>query len=116
MRNGKILSPQRRKPLAVKRAWPLCLQLLESARGIIREEAKINTERGSAKGSGNAADNTVEAKLARALRAPISGEKRLDGGLVKITTVLGTSYCLKAPPDRMRDGPVEQISIPTTCP
>jgi hypothetical protein len=106
-----VTSPVRESQPAISAA-----QLLESARRIIREEAKNNPERGAAKGSGNAVDNTVEAKLARALRAPIAGEKRLDGSLVKITTVLGTTYCLKAPPDRLRDGPVEQISIPTTCP
>lgn len=90
-------------------------QLRESARRIIREEAK-NTDWGTTKESGNPVDDTVEAKLARALRAPSAGEKRLDRGVVKITTVFGTTYCLETPPDRMNDGPVAPISVPTTCP
>ncbi|MHB1592042.1 MAG: hypothetical protein ACYCTW_11000 [Sulfuricella sp.] len=89
-------------------------QLLESARRIIRDEAK-NTERGAVMGNEHTAD-TVEARLAKALRTPSVGEKRLDNGLVKITTVFGTTYCLKAPPDSLRGGLVDPISIPTTCP
>jgi hypothetical protein len=89
-------------------------QLLESARWIIREEVK-NAGRGAIKGDEHPVD-TVEAKLAKALRAPSAGEKHLDGGLVKITTIYGVTYCLKATPDPLRDGPVEPISIPTTCP
>lgn len=60
--------------------------------------------------------DTVEAKLAKALSAPSAGERRLNDGLVKITTDLGTTYCLKAPQDHLRDGLMEQISIPMTCP
>lgn len=89
-------------------------QLLESARRIIREEVK-NTGRDEIKGNEHPAD-TVEARLAKTLRAPSAGEKRLDGGLVKITTTFGTTYCLKAPPDHLRDGPAEPVSVPTTCP
>ncbi|MDD5330318.1 MAG: hypothetical protein PHX38_09955 [Sulfuricella sp.] len=89
-------------------------RLLESARRIVREEAKI-IERGTV-GVNEHPPDTVEGKLAKALRPPSAGEKRLDGGWVKITTAFGTGYCLKAPPDNLREGPSEPISIPMTCP
>lgn len=102
-------------PLRESQPAPSAAQLLESARLIIREEAK-NPEPGATRRSGNPADNTVEAKLAKVLRTPGAGEKWLDGGIVKITTIFGTTYCLKTPPDRLRDGPVEAVSIPMNCP
>ena len=91
-------------------------QLLESARRIIREETKNHPQPGTPKENEALVDNTVEARLAKALRAPRAGEKRLGDGLVKITTIFGTSYCLEVPPDRLRVGPVEPISVPMTCP
>lgn len=101
--------PLQEPPPAVNAA-----QLLESARRVIREEAK-SAGRGAAMGNAHPADS-AETSLAKALRAPSAGEKHMDGGLVKITTVFGTVYCLKAPPDYLRDGPAEAISVPATCP
>jgi hypothetical protein len=105
-------------PTPLQESQPMisAAQLLESARRIIREEAKSKPGQGVAKGSEYLVDDTVEAKMAKALRAPIAGEKWLGDGLVKITTTLGTSYCLKAPPDLLRGGPVDPISVPMTCP
>lgn len=104
-------------PSPVRESQPTisAAQLQESARRIIRAEVK-NAERGGLAGNEHPPD-AVEARLAKALRAPSVGEKHLDNyGLVKITTVSGSSYCLKAPPDGPRGGLVDPISIPTTCP
>lgn len=83
----------------------------ETARTIVREEAR----RDPASPRETPAD-TPEARLAKAWAAPRASEKRLAGGIVKITTVFGTTYCLKPPPEGPREGPGESYSITVTCP
>ncbi len=88
--------------------------LLQVVRWIARDEAH-RSERVRQSLDGPAID-TPEAKLARALRPPLPGEKHLNGDLLKITTATGASYCLKAPPNAVRGGLVEPLAVPTTCP
>lgn len=59
---------------------------------------------------------TPEARLARAWNAVIPSEKLLEGGILKITTRWGTTYCLNPPADSFRGGPGEHYAIAVTCP
>lgn len=55
--------------------------------------------------------------LERAASRPVSGEKVLREGVVRITNPDGSSYCLQRPPEiANRDGPVAVVSIPMACP
>jgi hypothetical protein len=90
---------------------PAAIRYREAARAIIREEARRPPE-----SPAPPPVETPEARLARAWNGPPPGEKRLDGGILKITTRQGTTYCLKPPDATYRDGPGEHYAIAVTCP
>ncbi len=92
-------------------APPPAIRYREAARAIIREEARRPAE-----GPAPPPVETPEARLARAWSGPPPSEKHLDGGILKITTRWGTTYCIKPPDHAHRDGPGEHYAIAVTCP
>jgi hypothetical protein len=88
--------------------------LLASARAIGRETAR--SEIWPSQDAGAVEDRPILPQLDRTLRREAAGERRLGNGLVRIVSASGRIYCLQAPPDFARDGPVAMVSVPTTCP
>lgn len=102
-------------PLSLPAATPLeappgAARYREAARAIIREEAR------RAAPPPAVPLDTPEARLARAWNGPPPSEKRLDGGILKITTRWGTTYCLKAHDESNPGGVGERYAIGVTCP
>lgn len=89
-------------------------ELMESSQNVIREMAR-EQESGS-RGISMLEERPALPALDRALKKASVGEKYLGNGIVQITTKSGTIYCLQAHPDFTRGGPVDMLSIPTTCP
>ncbi len=88
--------------------------LLLSARAIAREEqARESPPFG---GIARPQDRPVLPALDRALKREPPGEHYLGGGLTRVVTTSGRVYCLQAPPDFARGGPVEALAVPTNCP
>ena len=55
-------------------------------------------------------------QLDQALGKPRPGVQRYESGLIKIVTAGGRVYCIQEQPNFARGGPVEPLSVPTTCP
>lgn len=87
--------------------------LLENAMRTARDEALRIERQGRADGPRR---DAPESRLARSLAAPQAQEKLLAGGVYKITTRTGATYCLKEPPDYNRGGLSEALRIASTCP
>ena len=67
---------------------------------------------------GSLGDRPALPELARALargKLP-AGVTQFADGLLRVVTPSGSVYCLRPPPIFAQGGPVEPLSIPTTCP
>jgi len=93
---------------------PSRTDLIESARKIIRQMTYEQGKQGQ--GASTPIDRPILPALDRALRERVAGEKRLVDGLIQITAESGRVYCLQAPPDFARGGPVEAMAVATNCP
>jgi hypothetical protein len=98
---------------AGNRDIPAAGALLGMARKFAREPGpRQETEPGGRYGTGL----SVSERFARILKRPEAGERRLENGMIKITTPGGTVYCITEPPQFMRSGVVPPMAVPTTCP
>lgn len=99
-------------------AWSLqprgSAELIESARESARESSRDRP--GHSPRSPVPEDRPILPGLDRALRKAGAGETRHADGLIRITAASGQVYCLRPPPDFARGGPVDMLSVPTTCP
>lgn len=86
-------------------------QFMESAKSIVRNEARKTEQRIAAEEKKKA--NTPIGSLAQYLRQP-HDEIRLANGMLKIVTELG-EVCFQPPPTFARDMP-NLYGIPMTCP
>lgn len=89
-------------------------ELMESGQDIVRE--MVSEQESASRGISMPEERPALPALDRALKKASAGEKYLGNGIVQITTKSGRAYCLQAHPDFTRGGPVEMLSIPTTCP
>lgn len=87
--------------------------LRTSARAIAREEP--GREKSAAE-NGPTEVRSILPQLDRALRREPAGEHRLANGLIRVMSAGGRVCCLQPPPEFARGGPVETLSVPTTCP
>ena len=90
-------------------------ELLESARKIIKEDAKDML---TPKDDGVLlSDRALSPKLAQAFskKEKVQGVTKYADGIVKVVTSSGTEYCLQSPPLLIK-GPFDSDPIPMTCP
>lgn len=89
-------------------------RLIESAHGLARQ--MVREETGRERGKSLPEDRPFLPQLDRALRKASASETQLAGGIVKITTESGRSYCFYSPPDTGRGGLADMPAVPSTCP
>ena len=102
-------------PLPPSPSPPSIESVFDSAKGIVRDEARRMAP--SKAEETDVPDRPVLPELAKALKKQKAGETRFADGLIKIVTLSGKALCYTPLPDIVaRGGPIEPTIVPTNCP